>query len=471
MKIMKLNIFTILFLLLFSSCDDFLEEKPKDRIIPQSVQDYDELFYGEAYMRNEPLVADYLDLMTDDVKCVVTNSTSSWGADDRENGYGYFAWQIDPELAISGARNNDKAWEWFYHSILMCNMTLNDLPGVSGAEDDKEDLMAEAHFMRAWDYFMLVNIYGEPYNESTASTDLGVPFNDVTGMEDKKFERSSVAFIYDSIEKDLEASIALFLSSNKEKDHFRANLSAAYLLASRVALYKKNYKKAIELSNLGLAGKSTLYDLQSSSEDSFINYKNPEILFSYGNYYVQFNILGYRSISYFPISDELASLFEANDLREKIFFDDNMPNKSEQSTKTGIFGFAMRTAELYLNRAEAYAEKGEIDNAMKDVNELRKYRLSSNDITLSASTKEEAIQIVRDERRKELCFERHRWFDLRRWGRPSLTHIFIKDKKNNVVETYVLEKEDSAYTLSLPYAVILHNKEIKNIDRPERNPQ
>ena len=467
---MKYNIFVVLFLLLFSSCEDFLEEKPKDRIIPKSVQEYDELLYGEAYMKGSDNIANYLDLLTDDVKSFA--KTFGYGADARDKTFGYYAWQPDPELAISGARNNDNAWGWFYHSILMCNMALNDLPDVSGDPADKEDLMAEAHFLRAWDYFMLVNLYGEPYNEVTATTDLGVPINDVTGMEDKKFARSSVAEIYELIEVDLEAAVELFLSSNKEKDNFKANLPAAYLLASRTALYQKKYQEAIDYASLALREKSALYDLKTkSSDDKFINYKNPEIIFSFGDNYAHFYLNTIFNIANYPASDDLANLFIANDLRKSSFFTNNMTSKNDRAENTGVFGYAMRTAELYLNRAEAYAELGEIENAMKDINKLREYRFSSSDYVLTASNKEEAIQIVRDERRIELCFERHRWFDLRRWGRPSITHVFIRDKQNDIEETYVLQMDDPAYTLPLPFAVTTKNKEIININRPVRNPE
>lgn len=467
---MKYYIYTILFLLLFSSCDDFLEEVPKDKVIPKSVQEYNELLYGEAYMRGGELVAKYLDLLSDDVKSYA--KTKGWGTDPREKAYGYYAWQVDPEIAISGGRNNDDAWEWYYHSILICNMTLADLPDASGSIIDREDTMAEAHFIRAWDYFMLLNLYGEPYNEATATTDLGVPINDVTGMEDKTFTRSSVSIIYEFIEKDLEASIELFLSSNKQKDNFRANINAAYLLASRVALYKKEYQKAIDYANLALANNSALYDLNTkNSGDKFINYKNPEILLSYGSNVTGYYSSGYIIIANFPLSDELSNMFLAGDLRKASFFSRNLPSKNDDSDDTGSFAYAMRTSELYLNRAEAYAEMGEFKKAMEDINKLRAYRFSTDDYALTASNKEEAINIVREERRMELCFERHRWFDLRRWDRPSITHVFVRDKKNNVIETYVLEKDDPAYTLPLPYGVTKNNKDIINIDRPERNPK
>ncbi len=47
----------------------------------------------------------------------------------------------------------------------------------------------------------------------------------------------------------------------------------------------------------------------------------------------------------------------------------------------------------------------------------------------------------------------------------------VRPKKNDIIETYVLEKDDPAYTLPLPFDVTTINKEIRNINRPVRNPE
>ena len=91
---------------------------------------------------------------------------------------------------------------------------------------------------------------------------------------------------------------------------------------------------------------------------------------------------------------------------------------------------------------------------------------------LTAGTQEDVITDVRDERRMELCFEGHRWFDLRRWDRPSITHTFTPDIENpDIVETYILEENDPAYTLPIPEEVYERDTDIENISRPARNPK
>lgn len=468
---MKIYIFSLLLLItLFSSCSDFLEEKSQDLIIPKTVKDYRELLFGEAYFRENTSIHTWLDLMTDDVKENIKGSII--GSDTRVKVFGYYTWQPKAEETVVGALNADISWKTYYHSILICNVILNEIGDISGSSAEKEDLKAEAYALRAYSYFMLVNLYGVPYNKATAETDPGVPVNDVIGMEDRQFKRESVARIYKQIEDDLGEAIKCFKTSNLKKNYFRWNLPATWLLASRVSLYKKEYDKVIEYATNAIAANPQIYNLSTKNpEDLFLNEKNPEILLTYGDYLISF----YARLAKcnFPMSDELyASYGGTNDLRLEAFFYKRgsayTPNKNEQAVTTGVYGFALRSAEAYLNRAEAYAEKGERDLALNDLKTIRVNRLKVYK-DLEADTKEEVILRVREERRRELCFEFHRWFDLRRWDRPRIEHTFTRDiKKPDEVERYVLEKNDPAYTLPIPTAVMDYEPNFTDNPRPVR---
>ena len=71
----------------------------------------------------------------------------------------------------------------------------------------------------------------------------------------------------------------------------------------------------------------------------------------------------------------------------------------------------LRLAELYLNYAEAQYELGHEDIARDYVNIIRN-RVGLPDITSSG---EELFNDIIHERQIELCFEYHRFFDVRRW--------------------------------------------------------
>lgn len=467
----RLFIIYILILISFFSCSDFLEETSQDLIVPKSVADFREFLFGEAYLRNNVTIHTWLDVMTDDVK----ENISGWsfGADTRVNAFGYYTWQKNPEETRSGGLNNDEAWATYYHSILICNVVLDAMDDMTGTEQEKIMLKGEAYALRGWCYFMLVNLYGKPYDASSADEEMGVPLNEVVGMEDRLFTRESVATIYDQIERDLENAIECFKTSNLNQSVFRWNLPAVYLLASRVSLYKKDYDNAIEYASQVITTNPQLYDLSIMSEsDYFINSKNPEILFTYGNYLITY--FAQMAKCNFPASDELISSFgnDDNDLRLTAFLYKRssyyVANKAYAPGTTGVYGFAFRTAEAYLNRAEAYAEIGELEKALADLKTLRMNRLKVYE-DLVAESQAEVISHVRAERRRELCFEFHRWFDLRRWDRPHLEHTYTPDiTKPETVERYVLEKDDEAYTLPLPYSVVESDPLIEDIVRPNR---
>lgn len=81
----------------------------------------------------------------------------------------------------------------------------------------------------------------------------------------------------------------------------------------------------------------------------------------------------------------------------------------------------IRLAELYLNLAECYAELGDMDNALKNINIIRD-RAGVKALTreMVASSGKSIVEWARDERSIELFDEMHRYFDIRRWCKGKL---------------------------------------------------
>ena len=231
----------IIVVVLFSSCGDFLEESSQDLIIPKTVKDYSEFLFGEGYIRNNTSIHTYLDIMTDDVE-EKANTWPVMQSDIRGDGYGYFCWQPNPEYRFTGALNTDNAWETYYSKILIANNVIDLLDDAEGIQSDKDDLLGEAYFLRAYCYFMLVNLYGEPYEKETADKALGIPFNYEHSVRERTYKRETLARSYELIEKDLIKSIQLLEATDYTKTVFRISKGAAYLLASRFYLYKKTLR-------------------------------------------------------------------------------------------------------------------------------------------------------------------------------------------------------------------------------------
>ena len=125
----------------------------------------------------------------------------------------------------------------------------------------------------------------------------------------------------------------------------------------------------------------------------------------------------------------------------------------------------IRTAEVYLNRAEAYIHKymetGQDDfrrKALEDLNYLRRHRFTSPYVPVEESetykhfdftNADDLFEFYKEERRRELCEEgHHRWFDLRRYGMPRIEHVYFA--RPGEIQRFVLEEKSSWYCLPIP---------------------
>lgn len=86
------------------------------------------------------------------------------------------------------------------------------------------------------------------------------------------------------------------------------------------------------------------------------------------------------------------------------------------------------------------------------------------DATLSGDA---LLERIREERRSELCFEGHRWFDLRRYGMPQFSRDW--KKKKAVVKRYTLNQNDPSYTMPIAPSILEKNPYLEqNPLAPER---
>ncbi len=475
MKKMKQYICKSLLLLAMTasmaSCDHFLDEKSQDLYIPKTVQDYSEFLLGEGLnhgTNNQISISEYLDLLTDDVNEYV-NVRRKDARDSRETMWGYYTWQNDPEVDYNNTVVADRSWEVYYHRVLISNIILDQLGSAKGSEAEKKELEGEARFLRAWSYFMLVNTYAVPFeSDEQADRTSAVPINSASSVENRKLTKSTLGDVYRLIESDLDASIAAFEGSVGERTIYRPNVGAAYLLRSRVALYKKQYQAAADYATKAIekSGKK-LYDLTNGvaqANDRFLNSANSEVLFTYGSD-TQFKLQTFITASNsekgcYLVDPGLISMYTSGDVRLKAFFYAYMrrykPYKFYAARSHGMYPYAFHLSEAYLNRAEAYAELGQEDAALQDINAIRNCRIAGNK-PLTAASQDETLQLVKDERRMELCFEGTRWFDLRRWGCPEISHTYSSSDAGGEKVQYTLQKGDSRYTLPIPRAERLIN--------------
>ncbi|MCB6971973.1 MULTISPECIES: RagB/SusD family nutrient uptake outer membrane protein [Butyricimonas] len=474
---MKIGIYILPLVCLFVACSDFLDYKDNDKIIPSELIEYNELIYGELIDKSSSSTCYNLLIMSDDVGSWVKGNSS----DERIRYKNWYSWAKETQITPDGDEMIDPAWEFLYHKILMCNVIEND---VSVIEDDLEGvkyrLLGEVQAIRAMSYWYLVNMYGEPYRSAEqAKTAMGVPVNKEISILDKIYERESLSTIYELIEENLKSALVNLGKGEQKNTIFRPNKDIVRLFLSRIYLEQKRYGDVITVCNdlLEETNKSIL-PLEKmtgnnySNEHPVISRDGGNLLFSWWN---RDAVSGFNSNSYsigkYCVSPDLKNMIKQNpdDVRGNSYvywdYDGAVLYKFSESNSK-CYRMCYRIEEAYFNRAEAYIYTDQRDLAMQDLTQVYKQRVKGEEPKLEASVDEAAIEILRNEKRKEFCFEDIRWFDIRRWGLP-VEHQYQDINDENEYQTFVLEAESPNYILPLPLDIQRRNEKIEQVVRVE----
>lgn len=512
MKYIYLTAGLLLGALTSTSCSDFLNEYSQDMVVAKTVWHFDEVLLGNGYIKSSivsggPTIGrtgGIFNILDDDVNTggVGYETTKNWGG-CLQHIFGVYAWQqrIGCNYNASYYAADNATWEDLYARINVANIILDEIETVPHESDDDDyayyRVKGETHFLRAYFYFTLANLYGDAYAPATAAEKLCVPLKLTPYIEhdkdkDTQFERASVKDVFEQVVKDLTAAEENLTRSPQLAAHklHRASYESVELLFSRVYLYMQNWPMAEEKAENVLKTRgvtlSSIAALRSGS--AFLTRENPEILFSQGCNFMSASDIFSASPGQFCVTRELRDLYDDNDARADCFF--GIHSMSDSITMTSKYErgsiqnhisdcFLLRTAEAVLNKAEACAmQTGKEDEANRLLNDLRMHRIDK--YTAQTYTGEELVKQIRDERRKELCFEGHRWFDLRRYAvcekYPFSKRIFhtyhaCGDAGVSYSDTYVLEEHDPAYTFALPEAVLEFDRvPMPDNPRGERDP-
>jgi len=396
------------------------------------------------------------------------------GSSDAENSY---AW-TDSHVFNDGANdpsftpNND--WVSSYSQIKNCNVFFDNIDKVTGNEDLIKRLRGEVHFLRAFYYAELHKRFGGVPLITKVLT-----------LEDDFLEdRATADQIVDFIVKELDEAATLLPEKYDGKDIGRASKIAALALKGRVLLYAGKYAESSAASKAAIdEGLAAGYDLHTPYDKIFLDNNNEEIIFD--KQLLAKNCSGYQDlfnepISYGgwggtcptqnlvdayemktsgkPISDPASGYnaqdpFKDRDPRFDYSVQHNgsmwkgrpidtrengadKPDGNGDATKTGYYmrkfldesvadanatcgkahWILIRLGEVYLNYAEAQLKLNNAEEARSWINKIRA-RASMPDIPAGQLTWARYM----NERRVELSFEEHRFWDVRRWKVAEVT--------------------------------------------------
>lgn len=367
---------------------------------------------------------------------------------------------------IWGEQQEDQDWVDLYKSMYIANtVTTEVMESTEGTDAEKKKIYAEALVHRAFLYYTLVNIYAKQYDAATAATDPGVPVLLSTDLF-ASLQRASVATVYDQIMKDLQEALPEL--PDLPGVNTAPSKAAVYAMMARVHLHKREFADAGRLADSALKLKSSLIDLNAYVSATYPTKTNDaEIIFS-------------KAIHSFvpglPLHPETLNLFDSTvDLRFSLFtrFGTQIPASNfvnrgyykHRLVNQGIYT-GPGVPEMMLIKAESEARAGNTGNAITILNTLRKKRYTTAGYTdLVATTPQEALVMVINERRRELMGTGMRWFDQRRLQKDT-DYNFVKTVSRPFKgDTYTLEPGSPRYVFAIADKYIKLNPEI------EQNPR
>lgn len=417
----------------FTACDSLVETEPKQSIssevaltslsgvqavlteVYDALQDVD--YYGQYFMLYPEALADNIDITP-------------------ENSNRY------PNVIRNEPRSHLNRWGGHYESINLANNIIASIDDLDVAEETRNQIRGEALFLRALNYFDLVRTKAYTPGAVVGGFDSGVILRTepTRSVDDADYRaRATIDEVYAQIKADLQEAIALLEPATSADAKFRANEAAAQAMLAKVHLYAREWQQAADQATAALNTTNAVLTPNASYVAAFTDVSNPESLFE-----IQFESTNDGDATGFneslnsltlPTEDGISrwgDVIPSQDLLDNIEPGDVRADLYVEKVKSGtpfIYSVkwqdtpgnpntvnvpVIRYSEVLLIRAEAYAELGQLGQAIADLNTIRE-RAGLEPLS-TALSKQQVIDAVLQERRVEFALEGQRFFDLKRRG-------------------------------------------------------
>jgi len=360
---------------------------------------------------------------------------------------------LDNFTANSLNGNVARDWKDAYGIIGRINITVDQIqrcvdPALTAAR--KNQMLGEARFLRAFAYFDLVRLYGrvplllEPADTKTAETLLNSTI----------VPQSSTDSVYLAILSDLWFARSGVRPVNQGETKMTITIGIVNAVLAKVyaSMPTKNWDSVGYYADQTIPNYTMLPDYKQLWDNNHKN--NSEAIWELN--YEGWNVIGNWIPSQFigtdwkkfnTPSNDLVRTFESegDNIRENatISFSDISGHWTDPHWNLTRYPFTVkyndpydgtndfyiiRLPDILLLKAEALVAKGDINGAMTLVNQVRA-RVKLNPKT--AANADDANAIIANERRLELAFEGHRWYDLLRTGKALATMNAQTDGNGN----------------------------------------
>lgn len=390
----------------------------KDHVTFNGTEDLNNMYLRQYFQLS--------DFASDDIVCAQTTTDPL-----------YYSFSLDHTATQTNTRF---FWYISYKIINDANTVIESAEKIANPSDKIRQLIGECYFLRAFCHFNLVRLFARPVTQDPNG--MGIILRTSTSDEALK-ARATVSEVYAAVIADAEKGAALM---NQPRGVQFGSKEAAWALLSRAFLYKEDNDSAIfyadkvigsnrfsletaatypQLFANAMTGKETIFCAAFTPADDYGKGGSiASMIYSDGNsgWGEEYASQSLRDTMaehpedvrwqyIVPLKNTDGSLQKKNGI--EIYYISKFSFQGGSPTLSSPILF--RLAEMYLNKAEAAAKKGNTNDALDNVDMIRKNRGLENALynhVLPAG--KTALDVVLKERRIELAFEGHRNYDVYR---------------------------------------------------------
>lgn len=451
-------VFAFITVLVSTACDDYLDLKPTDSLISANAitdqKTANAAVIGAYSALKSYSTGSYLQLG------VLPGDNVTFGGSQTLNiELDNHAFSVSNPAIVGAYRAN-------YQMINRCNWIISEIPKISDpgfASAEKDVLLGEAYFIRAFAYFNLARSWGGMQLQLEPTLDL---------KSIGSVKRSTQQETYDQVIADLQQAERLLPDDGVTRN--RAQKSAARALLARVYLYAGEWEQAEEYATQVIENpkyelvypyhaffkgpflsKESVFEITATSHDPNSGWRlwYPSSVVKGGSYEYQPAPAIVKKLSDPAVGGGRKVLLDSTTENSTIYYSvlyHTTQTTADFSANTDP-AYVIRLAELYLIRAEARAKKvnPDIAGAIRDLNVIRE-RADADLLSETESDPQNVVFAIEEERRLEFAFEGHRWYDLVRTGRAK----------------EVLGVEESYWLFPIPNADVLADPDLEGENNP-----
>lgn len=442
---MKNRFLYVLIVLVCTGCHDYLEQKPdKALVVPTSLADMNNLLNHSAYMNEVPA----LGVLAGDEYYMPKGGLDALTNQIERNTY---YWAKDLYEGTTFAPD----WTTPYRQVFYANVVLEGLDKITPPKSQQAEwnrLKGSALFFRAWAFYHLAQLFAAPYDQATAGQVLGIPLKLEADINNRS-SRGTLEQTYRQINTDLQEAARLLPIRTAVPT--QPSKPSVYGFLARVHHTMEEYPAAALYADSCLALKNQLLDystldptLTRPMPRSILN-NNVEVLF-----HATLVKYGFFSSSLIYPDTLVTRSFQANDLRKSLFFQAGTGRFIGTYTGTAALFAGLATDEILLIRSECAVRLGQIPKASEDLNKLLVTRYKKDTyVPVTESRPLQLLELILEEREKQLFSRGVRWADLRRLNKdPRFSKTLFRKPSAELLE---LPANDTRYMLTIPENEIL----------------